>query len=112
MGARPFFGPALEQAMAVLGGLAQEALDKAASELEDIVQSLVDEMMSAMDEMMGGGFGGFMGGLIASAIMLAILFPIGLYAYGIMDAFNPDSGRNSDSYDLGSSIGGIDIMMT
>lgn len=116
MGAQPFFEPALEQAMAVLGEMAQTALDDAASQLEDIVQSLVDEMMSAVSEMMGGGFGGFMGGLIASAIMLVILFPIALYAYGIMDALSPGgpSGFSGDSgsYDSVAGVGGIDIMIT
>lgn len=116
MGAQPFFEPALEEAMAVLGEMAQTALDEAASQLEDIVQSLVDEMMSAVSEMMGGGFGGFMGGLIASAIMLVILFPIALYAYGIMDALNPSGGGGSSgdsgSYDSVAGVGGIDIMIT
>lgn len=115
MGAQPFFEPALEEAMAVLGEMAQTALDEAASQLQDIVQSLVDEMMSAVSEMMGGGFGGFMGGLIASAIMLVLIFPIALYAYGIMDALSPSggsSGGDSGSYDTVAGVGGIDVMIT
>jgi hypothetical protein len=72
-------------------------------------------MMSAVSEMMGGGFGGFMGGLIASAIMLVLIFPIALYAYGIMDALSPSggsSGGDSGSYDTVAGVGGIDVMIT
>ena len=114
MGAQPFFEPALEEAMSVLGEMAQEALNSAQEELQSIVQSLIDEMMSAVSEAMGGGFGGFMGGLLATAIMLVLIFPIAVYAYGIADALSPSSGGSGDSgsYDSFAGVGGIDVIIT
>ena len=116
MGAQPFFEPALEAALGVLGELAQEAMNEAQQMLEDIVQSLVDEMMSAVSEALGGGMGGMIGGLIASAIMLVLLFPIMLYAYGIADALSPGGGSSGSfeegAYDAIAGVGGIDVMIT
>lgn len=108
MDAQPYFEPALEEALVVLAELAQEALNEAQEMLEGIIASLVDEMMAGMSEMLGGGFGGFMGGLLASALMLFILFPIAVYAYGIADALSP--GRNSQ--DSSIYISGIDVIIT
>lgn len=110
MEAQPYFEPALEAALAVLGEMAQEALNEAQGMLEDIVQSLVDEMMSSVSQSMGGGFGGFMGGLFASMFLMAVMFPIALYAYGIADTFN--FSGSSGSYDTFASVSGIDVMIT
>lgn len=115
MGAQPFFEPALEEALAVLGELAQQAVNDAQSMLEDIVSSLVNEMMSAVSQAMGGGLGGFLGGFFASMFLMVLLFPIALYAYGIADALNPSGGGGSgggSSYDTTIGIAGIDVMIT
>ena len=92
MNAQEYFQPALEAAMAVFHEKAQIAIDWADEMLQGMVQGLMDASM-AFSNSMGMGF---MGGIITFAVVGFILFPVLLFAYGIMDAigdaFFGDSG--------------------
>lgn len=92
MNAQEFFQPALEEAMAVFHEKAQIAIDWANETLQGMVQGLMDASM-AFSESMGMGF---MGGIMTFAVLSFILFPVFLFAYGVLDtlgdAFFGDSG--------------------
>lgn len=113
MGAQPFFEPAVEACVGAMGGLAQEALDEAQEELMDICESIMQSMYQGMTEIMGQGFGANLMAGLATMAMFALLYPIMLYAYGIMDSLQPGgpSGFNGGNSEVISSVGGIDIMI-
>lgn len=92
MNAQEFFQPALEEAMAVFHEEAQIAIDWADQMLQGTLQGLMDASMGLAESM---GFG-FMGGIMTFAVISFMLFPVLVFAYGIMDAlgdaFFGDSG--------------------
>lgn len=113
MGAQPFFEPAVEAAAGAMGGLAGQALDEAASTLEDICQSIMESIYTEMTAMMGDGLGANMMAGLATIGMFVLLYPLMLFAYGVMDALQPGGPSNFsyNSDNVISQVGGIDIII-
>lgn len=113
MGAQPFFEPAVEAAIGAMGGLAEQAVDEAAQNLQEICESIMESIYQEMTAMMGEGLGSNLMAGLATIGMFILMFPLMLYAYGIMDALQvggPSMSSYSDDNVI-SQVGGIDIVV-
>ncbi len=111
MAAQPYFTPALEEALAAFHEIAMEAVDEAQEMLQDLCEEVIAEAGGSMGFGLfeGGGFLGEIGGMLLGGAMLWLMFPLLLYAYGIMDTIfgNNDNKRSGP----GASLG-VDIIIT
>jgi hypothetical protein len=68
-----------------LGPGAQDALDEAAEDLEDLMTSMLEGLYQGAVQAGFGAAANVVSGLMGLGMMI-LMFPLMLYAYGIMDA--------------------------
>lgn len=103
--AQPYFTPAVQEGLQAFIELAGEALSEADQILQDELDAMIEAFTAEAEGMMD-----FLGGLAMAAIAYVILFPILVYAYGIIDTLTGNNVR-SNITSAGSS-GMIDIIIT
>lgn len=103
--AQPYFEPAVDAASEAFFIGADQALDDASKELEDMAEVVMEEFQEEMEEQMENG-GGFLGSLAMMAAIYVVLFPILVNAYGILDSLGLVGNNGGSNIDISASGGG------
>lgn len=108
MDAQPYFEPGVQAGLEAFQAVAGEALGEAEEELRELCQAVIDAAMEA--------FGGEsliedIGGMMIGAAFLWMMFPVFLYAYGIMKTLGGDDYKYFEQ-GMAGNVGGISIEIT
>ena len=102
--AQPYFEPAVDAASEAFFAGADQAVDDASKELEDMAEEVMEEFQEEMAAQMEGG--NFLASLAMAAAMYVVLFPVLVNVYGIMDSLGMTGNNGGSNVDISASGAG------